>query len=148
MKKATLRFLEFSFYSVSLALALVFFKSYVQRLCGKGRCVVSQAIERLTPEQQLELAACYCEWCGVDVADRDEWRREMVTAKRHIREWMVFWRKREKRIQSENLAWNNDENEVVEWDSERSLIRSADLLRWFGSIFPDPTPFCRDSKDG
>ena len=53
--------------------------------------------EELTHEQQLELAACYCEWCGVDPEDRDEWRREMVTAKRHIREWMVFWRKRKKR---------------------------------------------------
>jgi hypothetical protein len=58
---------------------------------------MSETIERLTPEQELELAACYCEWCGVDESDRKEWRSEMVTAKRHIREWMVFWRKREKR---------------------------------------------------
>lgn len=58
---------------------------------------MSEAIERLTPEQELELAACYCEWCGVDEADRDEWRSEMVTAKRYVREWMAYWRKREKR---------------------------------------------------
>jgi hypothetical protein len=58
---------------------------------------MSNAIEPLTPEQELELAACYCEWCGVDESDRNEWRSEMVTAKRYVRKWMAYWRDREKR---------------------------------------------------
>ena len=56
-----------------------------------------ETIERLTPEQELELAACYCEWCGCHEDIRDEWRTEMVTAKRFVRNWMGIWRRREKR---------------------------------------------------
>jgi hypothetical protein len=52
-------------------------------------------IERLTQEQLQELAACYAEYCGVDPQDKDEWRSEMVGAKKFFRELMVFWRKRE-----------------------------------------------------
>jgi hypothetical protein len=62
---------------------------------------MSETIERLTPEQELELAACYCLWCGVDEHDRDEWRTEMVTAKRYVRKWMAYWRDREKRKRNE-----------------------------------------------
>jgi hypothetical protein len=57
----------------------------------------STAIQRLTEEQRLELAACYAEYCGVDPQDRSEWRTEMVGAKKFLRELMVIWRKREKR---------------------------------------------------
>jgi hypothetical protein len=45
MKKATLRFLEFSFYALSLALALVFFKSYV--IEGSHRAIPQEPIEQL-----------------------------------------------------------------------------------------------------
>lgn len=44
-KKATLRFLEFSFYALSLALALVFFKSYV--IEGSHRAIPQEPIEQL-----------------------------------------------------------------------------------------------------
>lgn len=53
--------------------------------------------EPLTAEQQLELAACYAEWCGADPETRSDWRTEMVSAKRHVREWMTIWAKRARR---------------------------------------------------
>ncbi len=53
------------------------------------------SIERLTQEQLNELAACYAEYCGVDPQDKDEWRSEMVGAKKFVRELMAIWRKRE-----------------------------------------------------
>ena len=55
----------------------------------------STAIPRLTDEQRLELAGCYAEYCGVDPQDREEWRSEMVGAKKFVRELMAIWRKRE-----------------------------------------------------
>jgi hypothetical protein len=55
------------------------------------------SVPELTDEQKLELAACFAEYCGVDPDDRDEWRTEMVGAKKYIREIMSFWRKRRER---------------------------------------------------
>lgn len=56
-----------------------------------------QQPEPLTADQQLELAACYAEWCGCDPADRADWRSEMVSAKMHVRSWMKIWAKRAKK---------------------------------------------------
>lgn len=56
-----------------------------------------QQPEPLTADQQLELAACYAEWCGNDPADRAVWRSEMVSAKKQVREWMTIWAKRAKK---------------------------------------------------
>jgi hypothetical protein len=53
---------------------------------------------RLTDEQRLELAACYAEYCGVDPQDKDDWRTEMVGAKKFVRELMAIWRRRNNQI--------------------------------------------------
>lgn len=58
---------------------------------------MSDAIERLTPEQELELAACYCESCGYHEEFKGEYRTQLVTAKRFVRIWMGIWRMREER---------------------------------------------------
>lgn len=52
--------------------------------------------KRLTIEQQLELAACYAEFCGVDPKYGDDWRKEMVGAKKFVRELMRVWERRKK----------------------------------------------------
>ena len=57
--------------------------------------MASEKIPRLTDEQRLELAACYAEYCGVDPQEKNEWRSEMVGAKKFVRELMAIWRKRE-----------------------------------------------------
>ena len=51
-------------------------------------------IEPLSLEQKLELAECYAEYCGVDPDDREEWRSEMVSAKKFVRELMAIWKRR------------------------------------------------------
>lgn len=54
-------------------------------------------IEPLSGEQKLELAACYAEYCGVDPDDLEEWRSEMVGAKKFVRELMAIWKSRSKK---------------------------------------------------
>lgn len=56
-----------------------------------------QQPEPLTDDQRLELAACYAEWCGVDPEDRQDWRTEMVCAKKWVRQLMTIWARRAKR---------------------------------------------------
>jgi hypothetical protein len=46
----------------------------------------------LTTEQRLQLAKCYAIYCGVDPTD-DDWRSEMVGAKKFVRELLSKWRK-------------------------------------------------------
>ncbi len=53
--------------------------------------------EPLTDDQRLELAACYAEWVGVDPEDRQDWRTEMVVAKKWVRQLMTIWARRAKR---------------------------------------------------
>lgn len=59
-------------------------------------------MDDLTEDQRLELAACYAEYCGVDPGQKDEWRSEMVGAKKFVRELMTIWRKRKKQRPNTN----------------------------------------------
>lgn len=63
----------------------------------QGGNQVSENVKPLDEDQRLELAACYAEHCGVDPDNREEWRSEMVCAKRFVREVLSFWHKRQKR---------------------------------------------------
>lgn len=58
--------------------------------------------ESLTDDQRLELAACYAELCGADPDYRDDWRSEMVKAKRQVSELMAIWDKRAKKAKAAN----------------------------------------------
>ena len=56
----------------------------------------------LTDDQRLELAACYAEWCGVDPEDRQDWRTEMVVAKKWVSQLMTIWARRSKKATKQN----------------------------------------------
>ena len=50
-------------------------------------------VPKLTEDQRLELARCFALYCGCDPQDKDDFRREMVSAKKYVREVLRFWGK-------------------------------------------------------
>jgi hypothetical protein len=60
-------------------------------------------IPPLTDDQRLELAACYAEWCGVDPENGQDWRTEMVVAKKWVRQLMTIWARRARKRKTSNI---------------------------------------------
>jgi hypothetical protein len=50
-------------------------------------------VPQLTDDQRLELARCFALYFGCDPQDKDDWRSEMVSAKKYVRDALKFWGK-------------------------------------------------------